>query len=110
MTVYHVLMLKFKDEVTPEEVKAACDEVLELPTKCLHPTTKTQYIKPLGGGKDHSIEGHQNGFTHCFISKFENEDDRKYYVEGDPAHLGIIKTLVPKLDKIQVLDFTPGEY
>ncbi|KAI1166045.1 hypothetical protein F5B18DRAFT_649132 [Nemania serpens] len=110
MAIYHMLMIKFKDEIPPEVVKEACNEIIELPTKCLHPTTKAHYVKSLGGGKDHSIEGWQNGFTHCFLSRFETEEDRKYYVEGDPAHLGIVDTLVPRLEKIQVLDFTPGAY
>ncbi|KAI1184771.1 hypothetical protein F5B17DRAFT_410760 [Nemania serpens] len=110
MPIYHMLMLKFKDEIPPEEVKAACDEILELPTKCMHPTTKSHYVKTLGGGRDHSIENHTNGFTHCFLSVFESKEDRNYYAESDPAHLGIVDTLVPRLDKIQVLDFTPWEY
>ncbi|KAI1109356.1 stress responsive A/B barrel domain-containing protein [Nemania sp. NC0429] len=108
--IYHILMLKFKEDTSPEEVKALCDEVLGLPKKCFHHTTKTHYVETLGGGVDHSIEGYQNGFTHCFLSKFNNEEDRKYYVEGDPAHLQIIDTLMPRLDKLQIMDFTPWQY
>lgn len=52
----------------------------------------------------------QGGITHCFVSKFENEEDRKYYIETDPAHQEFIASLKDKVDKVQVVDFTPGEF
>ena len=42
--------------------------------------------------------------------EFENEQDRKYYMETDPAHLAFVKTLGPVLIKSQVVDFTPGVF
>ncbi|KAH8167166.1 hypothetical protein CIB48_g1058 [Xylaria polymorpha] len=103
-------MFKFKALLPPEELKATCDGMLALGEKCLHPTTNTPYVKTLGGGKDNSIEGLQNGFTHCFVSKFDNEEDRKYYVESDPAHRAFVASLMDKVDGVQVMDFTPGEF
>lgn len=110
MAIYHIVMFKFKALLPPEEVQAACDGMLALGEKCLHPTTKAQYVKTLGGGKDNSPEGLQGGITHCFVSKFENEEDRKYYIETDPAHQEFIASLKDKVDKVQVVDFTPGEF
>ncbi|KAI0544146.1 stress responsive A/B barrel domain-containing protein [Xylaria curta] len=110
MAIYHVVQFKFKALLPQEEVQAACDAMLALSEKCVHPTSNTPYVKTLGGGKDNSIEGRQNGFTHCFISKFENEEDRKYYVEKDPAHRAFVADLLDKVDGVQVMDFTPGEF
>ncbi|KAI0189098.1 stress responsive A/B barrel domain protein [Xylaria flabelliformis] len=110
MAIYHVVQFKFKALLPPEEVKAACDAMLALGEKCVHPTSNTPYVKTLGGGKDSSIEGRQNGFTHCFISKFETEEDRKYYVEKDPAHHAFVADLLDKVDGVQVMDFTPGDF
>ncbi|KAI1756239.1 hypothetical protein F4782DRAFT_485357 [Xylaria castorea] len=110
MAIYHVVQFKFKAQLPPEEVKAACDGMLALGEKCLHPTTNTPYVKTLGGGKDNNIEGRQNGYTHCFVSKFESEEDRNYYAEKDPAHLAFVANLIDKVDGVQVLDFTPGEF
>ncbi|KAI3325384.1 stress responsive A/B barrel domain-containing protein [Xylariaceae sp. AK1471] len=110
MAIYHIVMLRFKALLPLEEVKAACDGFLALGEKCVHPTTKGSYMKILGGGKDNSPEGLQNGLTHCFVAKFENEEDRKHYIETDPAHLEFIANIKEKVDKVQVLDFTPGEF
>ncbi|RWA11211.1 hypothetical protein EKO27_g3914 [Xylaria grammica] len=110
MAIYHIVMFKFKALLPPEEVKVACDGLLALGERCVHPTTKAAYVKVLGGGKDNSLEGLQNGFTHCFVFKFENKEDHKYYAESDPTHQEFIATMKEKIDKVQVLGFTPGEF
>ncbi|KAJ2975102.1 hypothetical protein NUW58_g8449 [Xylaria curta] len=110
MTIYHIVMFKFKALLPQEEVQDACEAMLALGEKCLHPTTNAPYVKTLGGGKDNSPEGLQNGITHCFISKFESEEDRKYYIETDPAHREFATMIKDKLDELQVVDFTRGEF
>jgi hypothetical protein len=62
------------------------------------------------GGRDNSPEGHQGGVTHVFVIEFENEEDRKYYLEEDPAHLGFVKGLSGIVETIRVVDFTPGVF
>lgn len=52
----------------------------------------------------------QDGITHVFISEFENEEDRQYYLKEDPAHLAFIKSVAGIVSKVQVVDFTPGEF
>lgn len=52
----------------------------------------------------------QNGFTHIFVSEFESEEDRAYYVNKDPAHLAFVKSLAGVVDKVQAVDFTPGVF
>lgn len=53
----------------------------------------------------------KGGLTHIFISEFENEADRKYYLEEDPEHLAFVKGLGQgTVTKVQVVDFTPGVF
>lgn len=99
--------------------------MLALKDLCLHPTTNMPYVKMAMGGKDNSPEDlsvrsfqwgvqwfqltrHQGGITHAFISEFESEEDRKYYLKEDPAHLAFVKSLGAVMKKAQVIDFTPG--
>lgn len=52
----------------------------------------------------------QNGITHVFVSEFENEEDRAYYIKKDPAHLAFIQSLGGVVAKAQAVDFTPGVF
>jgi len=45
-----------------------------------------------------------------FVSEFENEQDRKYYLEKDPAHLEFVKSLKDVIAQARVVDFTPLEF
>jgi len=45
-----------------------------------------------------------------FVSEFENEQDRKYYLDKDPAHLEFVKSLKDVIAQARVVDFTPSEF
>ena len=102
--------------------------MLALQDKCLHPQTKQPYVKSYGGGRDNSPEGlqvvralvlphllqtltlEQGAFTHGFVSEFQNEEDRKYYLEQDPAHLEFVASLTDVIQNVRVVDFEPGKF
>ncbi len=42
--------------------------------------------------------------------EFASEEDRKYYVWEDPAHLAFKKSLKGLVEKVGVVDYTPGVY
>jgi hypothetical protein len=42
--------------------------------------------------------------------QFENAEDRKYYLEKDPAHLAFKNSIGAVVKKVQVVDFTPGVF
>lgn len=44
------------------------------------------------------------------MEEFENEDDRKYYLEKDPAHKEFVKALGELVEKVQIIDFSPGVF
>ncbi|MCJ1482633.1 hypothetical protein MMC06_002799 [Schaereria dolodes] len=52
----------------------------------------------------------QGGFSHGFVVEFENEEDRKYYLEQDPAHLGFVKTLDGIMERVRIVDYEPGVF
>lgn len=87
-----------------------CDKMLALRDQCIHPQTQKPYVKMGIGGRDNSPEGLQGGITHAFVSEFENEQDREYYLHKDPAHLAFVSGLDGIVSKAQVIDFTPGTF
>jgi hypothetical protein len=44
------------------------------------------------------------------VSYFENEEDRKYYLEQDPAHMAFVKSLEGVIQKLRVVDFSPDVF
>ncbi|KAJ0116875.1 hypothetical protein J7T55_010026 [Diaporthe amygdali] len=110
MGIVHIVMFAFEPLAPPEDVQSVCDGMLALKDKCVHPESKQPYLKTGKGGKDNSPEGHQNGISHVFVSEFENEKDREYYLNEDPAHLAFVKSLDGIVAKVQVVDFTPGVF
>jgi hypothetical protein len=52
----------------------------------------------------------QGGFSHGFVSYFESEADREYYLEQDPAHLAFVKGLEGVIQNVRVVDFSPGVF
>ncbi|CAK7243359.1 MAG: hypothetical protein STHCBS139747_004878 [Sporothrix thermara] len=110
MTYTHIVLFKFKASADPDALKAAGARFLALGTQCVHPTTKAPYVLSIQGGKDNSIEPHQNGHTHGFVMEFATAEDRAYYVNEDPAHAAFVATVKDLAEGITVLDFTPGEF
>ncbi|KAF2236684.1 dabb-domain-containing protein [Viridothelium virens] len=108
MTIVHVVLFEFKPNTTHKQVHDVCNRMLGLGQKCVHPDTQKKYIKSARGGRDNSPEGHQGGFSHGFVFEFENEDDRKYYLEKDPAHLDFVKDVGTFVQNVRVIDFTTG--
>ncbi|KAI9717067.1 MAG: hypothetical protein M1812_005002 [Candelaria pacifica] len=83
---------------------------MALRTRCIHPQTQKPYIKTSAGGRDNSPEGQQGGFSHGFVVEFDNEEDRKYYLEKDPAHLGFVKSIEGIVESARIVDFEPGVF
>lgn len=61
---------------------------------------------------DTSLMGNisQNGITHAFVAEFASAEDRDYYTHKDPAHLAFVQSLSGVIEKVQVIDYTPGVY
>ncbi|KAL4738899.1 hypothetical protein BDV11DRAFT_127295 [Aspergillus similis] len=110
MRITHVVLLQFKPDVSSEDKAKVASRIRALRETCLHPETGKPYIVSMKAGRDNSIEGLQNGISHVFVSVFANEQDRDYFVQKDPIHLGLVESVKGYLEKVQVVDFADEVY
>jgi hypothetical protein len=92
-----VVLFKFKDGTTPEQIRAIENAFCALPGK-------VDAIYDLEWGTDVSVENLHQGFTHCFIVTFRSKADRARYMPH-PDHKAFGKLLGPHLDKVCVVDY-----
>ncbi|CAL0330228.1 unnamed protein product [Lupinus luteus] len=97
--VKHIVLAKFKDDIAPQEIdqfiKAYANLVNLVPP-----------MKSFHWGKDVSAENLHQGFTHVFESTFESVEAVAEYV-AHPAHVEYANSLLPKLEKVVILDYKP---
>ncbi|MGZ5222401.1 MAG: Dabb family protein [Chitinophagaceae bacterium] len=93
----HVVLFKFKDSATPEQVKQVENAFLALPSAI-------KEIKDFEWGTNNSPENLNEGLTHCFFLSFNSEKDRDVYLPH-PAHKAFGAILKPYLDKVIVVDY-----
>lgn len=97
----HVVLFKFKDTATPDQVKQVEDAFRELPSKI---DTITGYE----WGTNVSPEGKNDGFTHCFFLTFKDKAGLDVYLPH-PAHKAFGAQLRPILDKVCVVDYVASK-
>lgn len=93
----HVVIFKFKDSATKEQITAIEKAFSALPKKI---NTITDYE----WGTNVSPENLNQGFTHCFIVSFKDKKGLEAYIPH-PEHKAFVKQLLPILDKVLVVDF-----
>jgi hypothetical protein len=93
----HVVLFKFKDESSAEDIQKVVDAFMELPSKI-------DVIQDFEWGTNNSPEGLAQGFTHCFFVTFKSEADRDVYLPH-PEHKAFVDVLGPHLDKVLVIDY-----
>ena len=74
----HVVLLKFKNTATADEIAELEKAFAELPSKI-------PQISDFEWGIDNSVEGLDRGFTHAFLVTFKSEEDRALYLPHE-AH------------------------
>ncbi len=93
----HVVMFKFKDSSSKEDVSKVVEAFRQLPSK-ISAVADFEY------GTDNSPEKLANGFTHCFLLTFKTEKDREVYLPH-AAHKAFVEIAMPHIDKVQVIDY-----
>ncbi len=93
----HVVLFKFRDGTSAEDVKKIENAFRALPEKI-------DVIHDFEWGADVSVENKAEGYTHCFVVTFLSEEDRDAYLPH-PAHREFGKVLGPHRDKVLVIDF-----
>jgi len=93
----HVVLFKFKDGTTTEQVRKIESDFCALPSKI-------DAIQDFEWGTDVGTENRAQGFTHCFLVTFLSEADLDKYVPH-PAHKEFADMLGQHLDKVLVVDY-----
>ena len=95
--IQHIVLLKFKTEVTAEKIAQLFGLLAEL-----------QHLIPgityYAGGPNSSSEGLNQGYTHGFIMTFENEATRDAYLPH-PEHERVKAALLECIDSVLAFDF-----
>jgi uncharacterized protein (DUF1330 family) len=95
-TVIHIINVKWKDEATPEQIKAAIDAVHQLPAK--YPGIKRVWTKNLKYQA-------QEGYKQAIVMEFESEDALKNYTDS-AAQQWFYKIYLPIRDESHTHDIT----
>ena len=93
----HVVLFKFKDDATPDQVKQVETAFRKLPSEI-------KEIKGFEWGTNNSPENLNQGLTHCFFLSFNSEKDRDAYLPH-PAHKAFGAIVKPYIDKVVVVDY-----
>ncbi|MFN7118917.1 MAG: Dabb family protein [Saprospiraceae bacterium] len=93
----HVVIFKFKDSSSPQDVQKVADTFADL-------KNKIPQIADFEWGINMSKEKLDQGFTHCFILTFKSEQDADAYQEH-PAHRQFQQVLGPHMEKVFVVDY-----
>lgn len=93
----HLVLFKFKDSATEEEVKRVEQAFAELPSKI-------PQITDFEWGLNNSTENLDKGFTHGFLLTFNDENGRDIYLPH-PDHKSFVSLLEPLIDDVLVFDY-----
>jgi quinol monooxygenase YgiN len=98
----HVVLFKFKADATAEQIREIEQAFAKLPEEI-------DAVKDFEWGTDNSPEMLSQGFTHCFLVTFKDEEGRAAYLPH-PAHQAFVAKLKPILEEALVVDYwTPRE-
>ncbi|MCR9117884.1 MAG: Dabb family protein [bacterium] len=93
----HVVLFKFNEDCTDEQVQEVVDAFAALPSKI-------DAIKDFEMGTDVGIEGKSKGFTHGFVVTFADEKGREVYLPH-PEHQKFVKLVGPRAADVLVFDY-----
>ena len=94
----HVVLLKFKQTTTEEDLQKITTEFHQLAT------VKVPEVKQFEWGTNVSKENLDHGYTHCFLLSFNNEADRDaYLVHKD--HVAFVELIKPYMESATVIDY-----
>lgn len=94
----HVVLFKFKDESSQEDVIKLNEAFNALPEAI-------PIIKDFEWGINDSPENLHQDFTHCYLLTFDSEQDRDSIYTPHPQHQAFVASLGPHLEKVFVVDY-----
>ncbi|KDP37148.1 hypothetical protein JCGZ_06204 [Jatropha curcas] len=97
--VKHVLVAKFKQEISQEETEKLIKGYANL-VNLIPP------MKELHWGTELGLANMDQGFTHLFESTFESTEGVAEYI-AHPAHVAFANIFLPALEKFVLIDYKP---
>lgn len=98
MPIRHLVLLKFKPEVSAQQQA-------ELERSFCALQGAIADVIGLEWGRNNSPEGLDKGFSHCFNLTFADDAGRARYLPH-PVHQAFVAQLKPALDDVLVFDYT----
>ena len=93
----HVVMYKFRDDITPADLQLVIDTFSALPKKI-------ETVIGFERGENTSKEGKSEGLTHCFVVTFRDEPGLADYLVH-PAHQEYVNIAKTRREKVVVFDY-----
>ena len=93
----HIVLYKFKDSLTQEQVDEVIKTFNALPSKI-------PSILGSAAGTNVSKEGKSEGLTHSFVLTFKNMEDLDAYI-AHPAHQAYVDIVKTRREKVVVFDY-----
>jgi hypothetical protein len=93
----HIVLYKFKDSLTQEQVDEVIKTFNALPSKI-------PVILGYEAGTNVSKEGKSEGLTHSFVLTFKNMEDLDAYI-AHPAHQAYVDIVKTRREKVVVFDY-----
>ncbi|KAH6833057.1 heat stable protein 1 [Perilla frutescens var. hirtella] len=97
--VKHLVLVKFKDGVSEEQIEEYIKQFANL-------VNLVPSMKAFRWGKDVSVDNLHQGFTHVFESTFESTQGVAEYT-AHPDHVKFADAIMPQLEKAVLVDFKP---
>ena len=97
-TLRHVVLFKFKEESSPEDIEKLNKAFYAL-------SEKIAVVKDFEWGINESPENFHQGFTHCYLVSFNSEKDRDSIYAPHPLHKKFVTSLGNHLEKVFVVDY-----
>jgi len=93
----HIVLYKFKDGISKQQVQEVIDAFSGLPKKI-------DTIIGFEHGENVSPEGKSEGLTYAFVVTFRDEAGRDVYLKH-PAHDAYVQVVKDKREKVVVFDY-----
>lgn len=93
----HVVLFKFKAGTSAEKIAEIEKAFAELPKKI-------PAIIDFEWGTNNSPEGHDQGYTHCFLVTFKDAKGREIYLPH-PDHKKFVELAGPHFEAVHVVDY-----
>lgn len=58
----------------------------------------------------YEVDKKKGRISHVFVSEFDTPEDRRFYLEEDPAFREFVQSIEGIVEGRQVVEFSPGEF